>query len=106
MGLQMAPGTVKAVFSDYKKVIKEYLVTADNIRDHAKSLDSKENFSTIVREMMDDLHTIMNSAGFMYTGMLALSAIKKMFKGHDIEVWKKSKFMHIQVNLWKPMMNL
>lgn len=98
MGLQMAPGTVRAVFSDYRKVIKEYLIVTDNITDHAKSLDSKENFSTIVSEMMDDLHTIMSSAGFMYVGMLALNSIKKMFKGHDIEALVTALAMDLEGN--------
>ncbi|WP_066499475.1 PEP/pyruvate-binding domain-containing protein [Abyssisolibacter fermentans] len=85
MTFRMMPSTIRAKFSDYKKVVKEYNITADNILSHLKKLNSKKKFSEIVDFTMKDLETIMNVAGLMLTGMAAFASIKKMFKGKDVE---------------------
>ncbi|GAA0181530.1 phosphoenolpyruvate synthase [Clostridium sediminicola] len=85
MVFKMLPSTIKAKFSDYKEVVNEYNITASNIMEHRKTLNSEKKFSELVDFSMKDLKTIMNTIGIMMAGMASYASIKKMFKGKDVE---------------------
>ncbi len=98
MAFAILPSTIKAKFSDYRKSVKEYNITADNILSRLKALDSKRKFSDIVNYTMKDLETIMDVAGMMMAGMASYGSIKKMFKGKDVETLVTALGMDLEGN--------
>lgn len=81
----MMPGVFKAMMVDHNKVIADYEKLAQETIDDIKKFTSKDDFNKIKEAVVNAMAVIMTSAPVMITGMMSNAAIKKMFKGDDVE---------------------
>lgn len=95
---QVLPSTVRARFSDYKEVVKDYNDTAEDILSNLKTLNAKENFDKLSYDILGELKNIMSKSGILMAGMSSYNSIKKMFKGKDVEKLVTSLGMDLEGN--------
>ncbi|GAA0742068.1 PEP/pyruvate-binding domain-containing protein [Clostridium oceanicum] len=85
MVFKMIPSAAKAKFSNYRDAIKDYNKMAEEIFAHLRELKLDKDFDKIVESLMKDTYIAMTTFGVVMAGMGAFTAIKKMFKGKDVD---------------------
>jgi rifampicin phosphotransferase len=81
----MLPAIMKALFVNYRSVMKGYNIVGDQVIARSKELSKDDDFDKNATEIINLFSTIMSVAGGMILGMLSMQSMKKMFKGEDIE---------------------
>ncbi len=84
MVIKMLPSGFKAMFGDYKKVMEEYNVMADDLMKQADGVSSEQDFEESASKIISQFDMLMNAGGAI-VGVLAFQNIKKKFKGLDVE---------------------
>ena len=85
MTLKVLPSSLKAMFSDYHKVVDSYNQSANEIMKKADAISAKGDILDTCNKAMTDVGLIMNNAGVLIIGMLNMKKFRKMFKGQDVE---------------------
>lgn len=86
MAVAVGPGTLKAMFSDHRKVRDNYV--RDAAREKASlqvDLDFTKPYNELIDEALSHFGKMMKSVGMLMVGMISLSQVKKLFKGEDVE---------------------
>lgn len=98
VAFEILPSTIKAKFSNYREVVRDYNDTAEDILSNLKKLNSEEDFDKLSSNILEELEKIMGKSGIMMAGMSAYYSIKKMFKGKDVEKLVTSLGMDLEGN--------
>ena len=85
MTLKVLPSSLKAMFSDYHKVVDAYNRSADEIMRKADALSAHGDIIETTHRAMTDIGAIMNTTGMIVVGMMNMRKLRKMFKGQDVE---------------------
>ena len=85
MTLKVLPSSLKAMFSDYHKVVDAYNRSADEIMRKADALSAHGDIIETTHRAMTDIGAIMNTTGMIVVGMVNMRKLRKMFKGQDVE---------------------
>lgn len=81
----MLPGILKALFKNYKSVMTDYDILADQVIARSKELSKEDDFESNASELIDLFRTIMSVAGGMILGMISMQSIKKLFKNDNVD---------------------
>jgi pyruvate,water dikinase len=85
VSLGMLPAVLKAIKSEPKDLIENYLQTCDELIAKVNNLNSNMTLQEMFDIIISDLNSIFKDVGFMVAGMLAVNKINKLFKGSGVE---------------------
>jgi pyruvate,water dikinase len=86
MMLAVGPASLKSVFTDHRKVREDYVRISDSVKlEVREDLDIEKPFTQLIDESLLNVIKLIRSAGMIMAGMTALSGMKKLFKGQDVE---------------------
>jgi pyruvate,water dikinase len=86
MMLAVGPASLKAVFTDHRTVRDEYIEISDIVKQSVRlDLDIRKPYTQLIDESLVGVTQLIKSAGMIMAGMTALSGMKKLFKGQDVE---------------------
>jgi len=103
MTLKMLPSSLKAMFSDYHKVVDSYNQSANEIMKKTDAISAKGDILDTCNKAMTDVGLIMNNAGVLIIGMLNMKKFRKMFKGQDVEADITNLSMNLDGNVTSEM---
>lgn len=84
--LRLGAPVLKAILVDHKALLKEYKVASIEARKRIRDGNQEHmNFEDAIDDVISNFAKMMGTFGIVLAGILAMSKLKKMFKGEEAE---------------------